>query len=127
MIRFTYLMGGFLGLSGVVLGAMGAHALKEVLEPAQLGSFETAVRFQMYHALLLILLGAILERHPDHPVLHWSARLVAAGVLLFSGSIYLLVLTPLPVGPVTPIGGVVLIAGWALLLFWAIRQRNLLR
>ncbi len=127
MIRFSYVAGGFLGLSGVVLGALGAHALKPVLEPSQLDSFETAVRFQMYHALLLILLGAILERQPHHALLHWASRLVTIGTLLFSGSIYLLVLSPLSLGLVTPLGGVVLIAGWALLLWWAIRHPFALR
>ena len=122
-IRLAYTTGALLGLTGVIAGALGAHALEKVLEPAQLDSFETAVRFQMYHALLLVLLGTIQERAVGDRNLWWISVLVIIGTLLFSGSIYLLVLTPIKVGIITPIGGTVLIVVWAWLLVWGIKRR----
>lgn len=121
-LKLSYIAGAFFGLTGVIAGAMGAHALEKVLEPSQMGSFETAVRFQMYHALFLIILASIQERVRS-TALSWIAILAIAGTLLFSGSIYLLVLTPVKAGIVTPIGGVVLIAAWGWLLAWGINRK----
>ncbi|MCI4671568.1 MAG: DUF423 domain-containing protein [Bacteroidia bacterium] len=119
--RISIAIGAFLGLSGVIAGAMGAHALKEVLEPSQLDSFETAVRFQMYHAMAFLILGLLI-----HSTTLKGMRTVlfmwGIGTLLFSGSIYLLVLTSLKVGIITPIGGVFLIIGWGVLLLSAFRK-----
>lgn len=122
MQRLAYISGAILGLLAVITGAMGAHALKDVLSSAQLDSFETAVRFQMYHALLLLLLGMLAARSSSPRLISYAIYAVIAGVLLFSGSIYVLVLTPLKVGLITPLGGLVLIAGWACLLIWALRE-----
>ena len=119
--RWALVSGAFLGLTGVIAGAMGAHALEEVLSPDLLDAFKTAVRFQMYHALGLLLLGILSERHTS-TLLKWTTGLFFAGTLLFSGSIYLLALTPLKVGIVTPIGGTLLILGWGLLLVWGVRK-----
>lgn len=123
MSKFAYTSGALLGLLGVILGAMAAHALEKTLTPDLLDSFETAVRFQMYHALLLILLGVVLEKH-NNKALTIASYAILIGTLLFSGSIYLLVLTPIKLGIVTPIGGTVLIFGWASLLYWAIKQKT---
>lgn len=104
-----------LGTLGVVLGAFGAHALRERLEPAQLASWHTAVHYQLFHAVSLLALafyGSATGR-----ALGATPWLFALGVLLFSGSIYALVLGgPRWLGPVTPIGGTLLIAGWLSLL-----------
>lgn len=121
-LKLAYIAGAFFGLSGVIAGAMGAHALKDVLDDSQMGSFETAVRFQLYHALFLIILASIQERIRS-AALRWVTILTILGTLLFSGSIYLLVLTSVKVGIVTPIGGVVLIAAWAWLLVWGINRK----
>jgi len=101
----------------VVFGALGAHALKAVLPEAQLSSFETAVRYHIYHALA-ILLTVIISRQFSVS-LRVTLWLFAIGTLLFSGSIYLLATIPWHgiegirmLGPVTPIGGLLLIAGW---------------
>lgn len=101
----------------VVFGALGAHALKTHLPEAQLASFETAVRYQIYHALAL-LLAAVIGRQFSVS-LRVTLWLFSFGTLLFSGSIYLLATIPLHgiedlkvIGPVTPIGGLMLIAGW---------------
>ena len=115
--KIAYLTGTLLGMLGVIAGAMGAHGLKGVLTPEALDSYETAVRFQMYHALLFLVMGYFLEKKPHQLGIRtfWA---ILIGVILFSGSIYLLVLTPLRPGVLTPIGGSILIFGWALMAFW---------
>lgn len=122
-IRLAYGAGALLGLTGVIAGALGAHALEQSLDADALDAFETAVRFQMYHALVLLLLGTMQERAVGSRALPGIAWLMIAGTLMFSGSIYLLVLTPLSLGIVTPIGGTVLIAGWVWLLIWGLRRK----
>jgi len=123
MSKLSCSIGAFLGLTGVILGAMAAHALEKTLTPDLLDSFETAVRFQMYHALLLLILGVILHSNKSK-TLNLAVYSVIVGTVLFSGSIYLLVLSPLKLGIVTPIGGTVLIVGWGALLYWAFRLKK---
>ena len=109
-----------LGLVGVVLGALGSHALKARLAPEALESFEVGVRYQMLHALLLLAVEAlpILSERYKRII----ARLVLSGVLAFSGSIYLLSTRAISgldlsfLGPVTPVGGLLLIAAWGVLI-----------
>jgi len=105
------------GALSVTFGAFGAHGLEDRLSASYLDTFNTAVRYQFLHTLAL--LGIICL--PDHLVklrtLHWVSISFAAGVLLFSGSLYLLVLFDIPsLGMITPIGGASLILGWVLLL-----------
>ena len=112
----------------VILGALGAHALKTTLPDTQLASFETAVRYHIYHALAILLTAIIgLQLKVSLQVALW---LFAIGTLLFSGSIYLLATIPLhgleglrALGPVTPIGGVLLIAGWISLAVTSLRDK----
>lgn len=109
------------GAIAIIFGAFGAHALKKVLAPEQLATFETGVRYQMYHALFLLLISSIntITDKAKKTIL----LLVQLGVLFFSGSIYLLAtndLTPFDfrvIGFVTPIGGGLLIAAWSVLLY----------
>jgi uncharacterized membrane protein YgdD (TMEM256/DUF423 family) len=116
-------LASILGMTAIILGAFGAHALKKHLDAAQLASFETGVRYQMYHALFLLFVG--LSRVPESKK-KLIGNLVGIGVLLFSGSIYLLTTYPItgidirPVGFITPVGGLLLIVAWMLLLvdFW---------
>jgi len=119
--KWTLGLGAIIGLLGVILGAMGAHALESKLTTDQLNAYETAVTYQMYHASLLLILS-ILQRNQSHKLLRWSVLLTLSGILLFSGSIYLLVLTAIPVGFITPIGGVCLIGAWALLFVYSFRS-----
>ena len=104
----------------IVFGAFGAHKLKELLTPQSLSSFETGVRYQMYHVFLLLFLG--LYDGISDTAKKSIFYVVITGVVFFSGSIYLLSTSSItgfdfsPIGIVTPIGGVLLIAGWALLL-----------
>ena len=126
-MKRTFLAWGFFfGLSGVILGAFAAHALKEVLNESQLDSFQTGVRYQMYHALLLILLSGF-EQFRTKAILN----LTVVGVTLFSFSIYFLNLRePLNIealrylGPITPIGGTLLIIAWVILLFKTLKSKT---
>jgi uncharacterized membrane protein YgdD (TMEM256/DUF423 family) len=103
----------------VALGAFGAHGLRAIVSPEMLAVFETGVRYQMYHALALMLTAAIMMSGRD--VVHGRALAIAgwsfiAGMVLFSGSLYLLAVTGITVlGAITPIGGVAFLLGWACL------------
>jgi uncharacterized membrane protein YgdD (TMEM256/DUF423 family) len=115
-------VGAAYGLLGVALGAFGAHALKKSLSADALALWRTAVEYQFWHALALVAVG-LLARDQAMPALKLSAAAFAAGVLLFSGSLYLLALTGVRgLGAVTPLGGLLLLAAWAALLYAAIRE-----
>ena len=119
--RLAYIAGALLGGLAVILGAMGAHALEDVLSTEKLNAFETAVRYQLFHAILLLVIGHIYEQQ-FNLLLSSAIILIFSGIILFSGSIFLLSFTSLPIGWITPIGGLVLIIGWGLILVWAIRK-----
>ena len=116
----------FSGMIAVILGALGSHALKEVLSPEQLESFTIGVRYQMTHVLLLMVV--LLSSYFNEDVKQSSFWLTIVGILLFSGSIYLLNLQELLgvklsfLGPVTPIGGLFLIANWGFLALKAFKR-----
>lgn len=112
-----------LGAIGVALGALGAHALKPLLASTQLESFNTAVRYHLLHSLFLAIVYAINISHPNK-YLKLAFNFSFWGILIFSGSIYLLSLRFLMeleflrfLGPITPIGGILLILGWISLAF----------
>jgi uncharacterized membrane protein YgdD (TMEM256/DUF423 family) len=114
MERKIFAAGSILAAVGVGLGAFGAHGLKAVVSVERLAVFETGVRYQMYAALGLLALAWAIDRWPERRLAP-AAWLVAAGTVIFSGSLFLLVLTDTPwLGAITPFGGVALIAGWAL-------------
>ncbi len=118
MQRFLVIGAVAAGLA-VAAGAFGAHALAGRLSPERLQTFETAVRYQMYHALALLFVGWA-GRTWSLWQLEGAGYLFTAGLLLFSGSLYVLVLTDTPwLGAVTPFGGVAFLGGWALLV-WAV-------
>jgi len=122
--RVWILVGAILGLMGVVAGALGAHALRGVLETDALATFQTAVRFQMYHAIALLVVGLLAGRWMPGFV-NLAGALFTGGVLLFSGSLYLLAITGIgEFGAVTPVGGVGLIAGWGILIIGAFRHKD---
>ena len=118
----------FLGLTAIILGAFGAHALKNYLTPEQLISFETGVKYQMYHALFLLFLGlsAVFMTDKTKKLMYW---LVVLGVAFFSGSIYLLTTKNVTgidfkfLGPITPIGGTLLITAWGILLVKVLNKK----
>jgi uncharacterized membrane protein YgdD (TMEM256/DUF423 family) len=112
--RKTLAIAGALIALATVLGAFGAHALKSQLSPDKLAVYETAVRYHFIHALGLLVIGVLL-RSADGELLRWSATLVLVGIILFSGSLYLLTFgAPRLLGVVTPLGGLALIGGWGL-------------
>ena len=111
------------GLLAVIAGAAGTHFLRETLDAGALRTFETAARFQMYHALALLAVG-ILSRRWQTRVLTVCAALFTLGILLFSGSLYILALSGSGIfGAIAPVGGVCLMAGWASLVFAALRAK----
>jgi len=117
MDRTFLLAGAVAGLIAVGFGAFGAHGLRGRLTPEMLSVFETGVRYHMYHALALLLTAALMPRVPGKAIVA-AGWLFVAGIVLFSGSLYLLAVTGVTVlGAITPIGGVAFLAGWASLAF----------
>jgi uncharacterized membrane protein YgdD (TMEM256/DUF423 family) len=116
MQKLFIIVGAISGALSVALGAFGAHAFKDaLLASGRADTFETAVKYQMYHSLALILLGLLLA-HFDHKFLQYAGYSYMIGVFIFSGSLYLLCATGISkLGAITPIGGVFLIAAWILL------------
>lgn len=122
MERWWIGVGATFGLMGVAAGAAGVHALQNTLDADALDTFETAVRFQMFHALALLVVGALAGCWRT-PLMNLTGGLLTAGVVLFSGSLYLLALTDVGAfGAVAPVGGACLLAGWASLLVGAMRR-----
>ncbi|WP_035673998.1 DUF423 domain-containing protein [Flavobacterium sp. 83] len=120
--------GALFGMIAIILGAFGAHALKKVLSLEQLSTFETGVRYQMYHAVFLLFIG--LTNDLSQKAKKTIYFLVLFGVILFSGSIYLLATNDLTsfdfkaIGFVTPIGGLLLILAWGVLLTKIINKKS---
>jgi uncharacterized membrane protein YgdD (TMEM256/DUF423 family) len=118
MDRFFFTAGSLMALLAVALGAFAAHALKLRLAPDMMNIFETGVRYHMYHALGLLAVAWAAARWPESsaPLAGWSFLF---GIVVFSGSLYLLSLTGVRwLGAITPIGGVAFLIGWAIL-FWS--------
>jgi uncharacterized membrane protein YgdD (TMEM256/DUF423 family) len=115
------LCGSVYGLLGVVCGAFAAHALGGWLAPDLLNTFHTAVQYQFYHAGALLVVGLLLQQKPV-PLLRLAGWCFAVGVLLFSGSLYLLALSGVRwFGAITPLGGLLFLAGWAALIWGQLR------
>lgn len=117
MNKKILLAGSVFGLLTVVIGAFGAHALEEILlQNGRVDTFETAVKYQGIHALALVLLG-ILSEKLNNSLIRYAAILMVIGILIFSGSLYILSITNIGfLGAITPIGGIASIAGWILLI-----------
>ncbi|WKW47048.1 DUF423 domain-containing protein [Myroides sp. JBRI-B21084] len=128
MTKKLVTLAAFFGFIAIILGAFGAHGLKKVLTEAQLISFETGVKYQMYHALFLLLIAqlSILTDKNKRTI----GILTTVGVFLFSGSIYLLATQALTginfkfLGPITPVGGMFLITSWFFTAFYSMKQKN---
>ncbi|GGA52475.1 DUF423 domain-containing protein [Paenibacillus physcomitrellae] len=125
MSRKYAAIGAVLGLLAVAIGAFGAHALKEVLDEEARQVYETGVQYQMYHALALILVAILAHIWGESASLRWAARLFLIGIILFSGSLYVLSISGVKVlGAVTPLGGVAFIAAWILIVVSVLRTRQ---
>lgn len=124
MIRTFLMLAGFFGLTGVALGAFAAHGLRSRLSADYLAVFQTGVHYQLIHALALFGV-ALLAVHAPGRALTAAGWLFALGVLLFSGSLYLLSLTGITkLGMITPIGGTAFLAGWMCLMVAAWNLRS---
>ncbi|AKQ47570.1 membrane protein [Rufibacter radiotolerans] len=124
-MKTILILGALFSGLGVMIGAFGAHGLAKMLtETGRTDTFETAVKYQMYHALGLLILGVLMAQYPVATGLSLSGICFLVGILIFSGSLYVLCLTGVKwMGAITPIGGVFMIVGW-LNLVWVI-ARNL--
>ena len=117
----------FFGMTAIILGAFGAHALKKVLNVDQLATFETGVKFQMYHALFLLFIG--LNAHMAEKIKKTILNLTILGIIFFSGSIYLLATDSLNtfnfkvIGFITPIGGLLLIGSWGIVMWNFLKKK----
>ena len=120
--KLLLMIGSTYGLVAVGLGAFGAHALRSRLSDSSQHSWETAVLYQLVDAVVLVALALWLQTQSRVLLAEWAGWLFAGGVVLFSGSIYLLVLTGARwAGPVTPLGGLLFLGGWLLLIVMAVR------
>lgn len=122
MKTLTLVIGAIYGLLSIILGSFGAHLFKKILSLERLESFETGVRYMMYSAFFLLIVGWIMKF--DTSSEKWISWLMIFGTLLFSVSIYFLVFQDYLgvnlkfLGPITPIGGAMMIASWAMLIFY---------
>ena len=123
MIRRFILIGAIFGFIGVAIGAFGAHGLADTLETnGRTDTFQTASEYQMYHALAILMVGW-LSTQVNHKLVQWAGYFFTAGVLIFSGSLYVLAIFDLGfMGAIAPIGGTSLLAGWACLVWIAWRH-----
>ena len=120
MDKTFLLVGAVTGLLAVGFGAFGAHGLRGRLSPEMLAVFETGVRYHMYHALAILLVAALIGRIEGGRLLPVAGWCFAAGIAIFSGSLYALAVTGVTVlGAITPIGGLAFLAGWACLIIAA--------
>ena len=118
-------LGAISALSGVGLGAFGAHGLKATLSPEMLTVYQTGVTYQMWHALGLIGIALISQQVPESKLLNWAGWLMFIGILLFSGSLYLLAILNLKwLGMITPLGGVSFIIAWLLIAIFAAKKQH---
>ena len=122
--RFAILAAAISGGVSVSLGAFGAHALRASLAAAgRTGTFETAVKYQFYHTLALLIIGLLLAQNTSKWLVY-STKAMVAGIVIFSGSLYALCFTGIHIlGAITPVGGVAFVVGWATLAIHAWQQR----
>ncbi|HAS49080.1 DUF423 domain-containing protein [Gammaproteobacteria bacterium] len=124
MSKLVIMLAGINGFLAVSLGAFAAHALRDRLSPELLNTFQTGVQYHMYHALALFGIGLMMINFPASNILRVSAYLMLAGLVFFSGSLYLLSITGIRwLGAITPIGGVFFLVAWALIVWFAAKQQ----
>jgi uncharacterized membrane protein YgdD (TMEM256/DUF423 family) len=112
-VRLLLGIGAISAMLAVMLGAFGAHALRARLAPELLAVYQTGVQYHFYHSLGMILVGILAMLLPGRVCIMWSGWLMAAGIVLFSGSLYALALSGVRIlGAITPLGGVAFIASW---------------
>lgn len=113
MHKFFLIAGAIAMALAVAFGAFGAHGLKNRLSQEMLTIFETGIQYHFYHAIGLLIVGLIAHYLPDSPMLEWAGWLMIFGILIFSGSLYILSISGIRwLGAITPIGGLCFIASW---------------
>ena len=129
-MRKNLIRGTILGGLAVIGGAFGAHLLKEILSDKMLVVYQTGIRYQMIHAIVLLFIGILLDKY-NQKQFRWAGKFIFWGVILFSGSIYILTFKDILgmeflkfVGPITPTGGLLIILGWAFLLLGALKLKE---
>lgn len=116
MGKIYLLIAAINGFLAVALGAFGAHGLKQKLSADMLAVYQTGVQYHFYHTLALFGVALLLQQLPQSAALRWSALLFVVGIVIFSGSLYVLAISGVRwLGAITPIGGVAFLAGWILL------------
>lgn len=121
-MKIFIIIGAVLTGLSVAFGAFGAHILERMLEPRYLEIWGKGVTYQMLHGIGILIVGLLLSKLPGNTLLSWSGWLMLVGVILFSGSLYVLSLTKIGVlGAITPIGGVAFIAAWILMIVAAVK------
>lgn len=121
--RLFFVLGTVFAGMSVALGAFGAHMLRARIDASLLENYETAARYQMYHALALIAVAWTMSRWPASTLPAWAGWAFVAGIVFFSGSLYVMAFTGARwLGAITPLGGVSMVAGWLLLMLAAWRN-----
>jgi uncharacterized membrane protein YgdD (TMEM256/DUF423 family) len=116
MLKIIFTFAGISGLVSVVLGAFGAHLLRGKIDERLMHAFETGVHYHLAHSIVLLFCCLLIQQWGKHWSLEFAAYSFSAGIILFSGSLYLLSVTGMKwLGPITPLGGLCLIVGWCLL------------
>jgi len=122
-VKTFIVIGAINAFLAVALGAFGAHGLANRLEPKYLDIWKTGVTYQMFHATGILVIGLLLGKAATSSLFTWSGWLMLIGIILFSGSLYVLSLTKIgPLGAITPIGGVCFLASWILIIIGAVKH-----
>lgn len=122
MTHLFLILGSINGFLAVALGAFAAHGLRNTISPELLNTFQTGVQYHMYHALALFGVGLLALYYPAQSAVRLSGWLFVLGIVLFSGSLYVLALSGIRwLGAITPLGGVAFLAGWTLLAWSMLR------
>ncbi|WP_077215116.1 DUF423 domain-containing protein [Bacillus dakarensis] len=121
-MKVLIILGAINAFLSVALGAFGAHGLEGKVEQKYMETWQTGVQYQMFHAVGLLIVGVLLGKFPASALLTWSGWLMLIGIILFSGSLYVLSLTKISIlGAVTPFGGVSFLVAWVLVVIAAVK------
>ncbi|OMP66548.1 DUF423 domain-containing protein [Domibacillus epiphyticus] len=122
-MKLFMILGAINAFLAVALGAFGAHGLEGKVEPKYLEIWKTAVQYQMFHAIGLMIVGFLMGQFPGSSLLNWSGWLMLAGIILFSGSLFVLAVTAISkLGAITPLGGLAFLAAWVLVIAAAVKN-----
>jgi uncharacterized membrane protein YgdD (TMEM256/DUF423 family) len=122
-MKLFIILGAVNAFLAVALGAFGAHGLEGKVEAKYLEIWKTAVQYQMFHAIGLMIVGFLMGQYPGSSALNWSGWLMLAGIVLFSGSLFILAVTAISkLGAITPLGGLAFLAAWILVIVAAVKN-----